>query len=293
MSDLFSVVVVTWNSAGELPGLLESLQRHTPNAEIVVVDNASTDRTENVAVEADVLFIQTGENLGFGAANNIGIARASGDVVVMLNPDTVLLDDSLLSLVATARTDKALFGPRLLNDDGSWQPSASVLPASAAAFVRAIVPAAIAPKRLREWCDPWRATTARFCGWLSGACVVARRDVLLELGPYDTSLHLYSEDLDLGLRAAARGYQSIFAPNLARVVHLGDRSVAQRFSDLGLGASVRNRRVVVESRLGRRRARADTCAETLFYGGRFVVKKLLKRDAAHEAAWLKTAWRSG
>jgi GT2 family glycosyltransferase len=210
----------------------------------------------------------------------------------MLNPDTFLVDASLLDLVAIARADKALFGPRLLNADGSPQPSASVWPAGAAAFVRAIVPCALAPRRLRDWCEPWRSTSARACGWLSGACVVAQRDVLLELGPFDTALHLYSEDLDLGIRAAACGYRSIFAPNLARVVHLGDRSVAQRYSDLGLDASIRNRRTVVESRLGRRRARADILAEALFYGGRFVAKRVLRRNASREAAWLRTAWRS-
>jgi N-acetylglucosaminyl-diphospho-decaprenol L-rhamnosyltransferase len=291
----FTLVVVTWNSAQELPGLLTSIERHLgEGAGTIVVDNASDDATCSIARGwgRKVRLVELDENIGFGAANNIGIRLARTPVVIMLNPDTLLVDDSLSSLAHAAAKSRCLWGPELLNPDGTRQPSASPPPGGWELAVAALLPARLMPRRLRWRCEPWRARSRLTVGWLTGACVAASRDMLLELGPFDDSIHLYSEDLDLGTRAHAQGYASVFAPDIARVVHLGDRSSSQVFPDAGLEASVRNRRLVVRARLGRRRERWDFATQVAFHATRVVAKKALGKPTTREQTWLRTAARN-
>lgn len=256
-----------------------------------MVDNASADDTVAIARAGGARVLALSRNAGFGEANNLGVRAASHDAVVLLNPDTFLLDGTLRRLGELARITRALCGPRLLNEDGSVQPSASTRPAGWELAVRAVIPAGLLPRRLRERCEPWRAERQVDVGWLTGACIAAPRDVLLELGPFDEALSLYGEDIDLGVRARERGYRCIFAPGEARVVHLGERSAARRFSDRGLELAVATRRQVVRMRLGGARERYDFATETLFHLSRYLIKRGLRRDAERELAWLKVAAR--
>src|SRR5437660_6169399 len=149
----FSIVVVTWNSARDLPRLLDSVRANLEfGLELIVVDNASTDETPGLAAAwgAPLRFTPLGENRGFGAASNAGVRAASREVVVLLNPDTRLVDGSLANLVGRAAGSRALWGPELLNEDGSRQPSASPPPAGWEVGVDALVPALLMPRPLRE-----------------------------------------------------------------------------------------------------------------------------------------------
>src|SRR2546423_122027 len=83
--------------------------------------------------------------------------------------------------------------------------------------VNALFPAILLPRPLRFRCEPWRAPRTREVAWLTGACIAARRELLLELGPFDEKMHLFSEDMDLGMRARERRIRSVFAPDVARV----------------------------------------------------------------------------
>jgi N-acetylglucosaminyl-diphospho-decaprenol L-rhamnosyltransferase len=288
----FSIVVVTWNVADELEQLLNSMSVCLEDDyELIVVDNASRDRTLDVARawHGPIRMISLSENVGFGAANNVGVAAARYDVVIMLNPDTVLLDGSLRSLAALARRTGALCGPRVLNDDGSVQPSASTKPGGWQELVAALVPARLVPASLASRISPWRGERRREVAWLTGCCIAAPRRTLNELGPFDEEIHLYCEDLDLGLRAHERRIRSLFAPDAARIIHLGDRSAAKRFSDRGLAEIAQNRRLVVRARLGARRERLDFIIQLLGNLVRLGAKRLLRRNAERERAWLRTA----
>ncbi len=289
---MFSLVVVTWNSAPEIRALLASLDDHLHGrCEVIIVDNGSTDTTvatvESWAGNASLIALE--ENMGFGHASNLGVQQASFEVVVLLNPDTLLIDDSLLGLVALARETCAICGPELLNEDLSRQPSASPPPGGWEVWVDAFIPARLMPRVVRERCEPWRASRITRVGWLTGACLAASRHILLELGPFDDWIHLYGEDLDLGVRAAMAGQSCVFAPSVARVVHLGDRSTNQRFTDGGLALTVRNRRRVVRRRLGSSRDASDFTAQVVFNVVRFVGKFLLCRDTGREQRWLRCA----
>jgi N-acetylglucosaminyl-diphospho-decaprenol L-rhamnosyltransferase len=288
----FSIVIPTWNSAGELPALIASLAANLDGTyETVIVDNASADRTVEVAGSLDpsARIQSLTENRGFAAAANLGVRTASTDVVVLLNPDTRVVDGSLRELAATARRSTGLFGPRLLNEDGSPQISAFPPPGGWELAVTVVVPHQLMPRRLLRRCEPWRLDETLNVGWLSAACLAARRELLLALGPFDERLQLYGEDTELGLRAGDLGVPSIFVPNVARVIHLMGRSSEQRYDDRGMRAMIETRRRVVRERRGPLRALYDSVGRILFFAGRWAAKRALGRDASADAAWLRAA----
>jgi len=290
-----SIVIVTWNSASEIGPLLESIGRWLPDTwDVIVVDNASSDSTVMRVDESSrpVRLIRTWQNLGFGAANNIGVHDVTTAATVLLNPDTLLLDDSLVSLVDLAMATGCLAGPRLMSPDGTAQPSASCLPASLTGTLRIVIPASALPERWASAVEPWRAARTVRAGWLSGACIAAPTSLLRRLGPFDESIHMYGEDMDLGLRAESHGIPRLFAPDVARVVHLSDRSSAQRYRDRGLAVSVRNRRNIVRRRLGRHRERWDDLNEVGLAVTRLAGKRLLGRSAARQQAWFRARFSS-
>jgi N-acetylglucosaminyl-diphospho-decaprenol L-rhamnosyltransferase len=223
----YSIVVVTWNCAERLRDLVASMNRHLDGRqELVVVDNDSKDDPEREAREwrGAVEFTALGENVGFGAASNRGAAEAGGDATVLLNPDTELLDEGLDRLAAEALELGALVGPRVLNPDGSIQPSASGPEVGFWPWARALTPAALQPGIVRARTEPYRLERRLRVTWLTGACVAGPTALLRELGPFDPALHLFGEDIDLGLRAAATGVESWFDPTACRIVHHGQAS---------------------------------------------------------------------
>ncbi len=284
-----SIVIVTWNSAGELDDLLGSIETHLGTRhELIVVDNNSEDPSVAIANTwpGPKQVVALTENVGFGAAANRGVREASNEAVVLLNPDTLLVDDSLLELAELALAKRAICGPELLSEDGTRQPSASPVPAGWEVGLDAIVPAKLLPGRLRARCEPWRADSTRTVGWLTGASVAASRELLLELGPFAEDLHLYAEDLDLGVRAARSGVPSLFAPDVARIIHLGERSARQRFADRGARLKCTNRRRIVRRELGRGRERYDFATQAWFHVSRYLGKSLLRRNTVRERQWL-------
>jgi GT2 family glycosyltransferase len=292
---LFSIVVVTWNSERDLPRLVGSIHSHLDEAhyELIFVDSASGDSSvtlaEELAPEARVVALN--ENVGFGIGCNVGTREATGDVVVLLNPDTELVDGSLVELAQVARHQKALFGARLLNEDGSRQISAFPRIASWEHALLAFWPGALMPMRVRMRCEPWRFDQRLRAGWISAACLAAQRELLLELGPFDESFHLYGEDTELGTRAAELGIPSVFAPDVARVVHLSFRSGEQRFSDSGMRRKVMARRSVVLEHRGRAPMVLDSVAEFILHGSRWLAKLVVGRDASEDGAWMRGMFR--
>jgi len=203
------------------------MNRHLDGGqELVVVDNASTDSPQQAAAgwKGEQRFIGLGENRGFGAASNVGVENASADATVLLNPDTELLDDGLDRLAAEALRLRGLIGPRVLNPDGSIQPSASGPEVGPWPWVRARVPAALQPASIKARTEPYRLERPVEVTWLTGACIAGPTDVLARLGPFDPALHMFGEDIDLGLRAAAGGVSSWLDPRACRIVHHGQGS---------------------------------------------------------------------
>jgi N-acetylglucosaminyl-diphospho-decaprenol L-rhamnosyltransferase len=281
----YSVVVVSWECAEHLEALVASMNAQLDSdPELVVVDNASSDDPARAARgwRGETRFIGLDRNTGFGAAANVGVEAARRQGIVLLNPDTVLLDSSLDRLAELALTRRSLAGPRLLNPDRSPQPSASGSPVGVWPWVGAVMPGAIQPGRLRAQTEPWRLERSTRVAWLTGACIAAPRDVLLGLGPFDPAIHMYGEDMDLGLRAARAGIESWFCPDVSRVIHHGGASAALLYPEGSEAATARSRRRGIARAYGGRREHTAWHAQRLNLRLRVLAKRALGRDAERD-----------
>ena len=226
---MYAIVVVTWNCAGHLGRLVASMNEHlTGGQELIVVDNASSDDPESAAGEwkGEGRFIGLDSNRGFGAGSNVGVGAATRPATVLLNPDTELLDDGLDRLAAAALELDGLVGPRVLNPDRTLQASASGPEVGGWPWVRALVPRPVQPLAVLARTEPYRIDRRVEVTWLTGACIAGPATLLRRLGPFDEALHMFGEDIDLGLRAGAAGIRSWFEPSV-EVIHHGQASSSQ------------------------------------------------------------------
>lgn len=280
----FTIVTVLHDSGPELAALLPTLERFALDAQLIVVDTGSRDDGPARAFAHGAELIELPDNPGFGAANNAGVARASRDVTVLLNPDTELVDHSLDELAAQARIHpRALHAPRLLEPDGSVQRSAHPLPGTVGALLPALVHPPLLPRGLRERAEPYRAERPRTVGWAIAACLAAPTALLRELGPFDPATHLFAEDMELGLRARAAGIPTVLHPQL-RVRHTGGHAVHRDGEPYELLA--RRRREAVGSALGPRARALDDTAQLVTFATRIAARTALRRDASRERAQL-------
>jgi GT2 family glycosyltransferase len=256
--------------------------------ELIVVDNASSDAPGEATAEwkGEHRFIGLEENVGFGAANNVGVGEATGEVAVLINPDTELLDDGLDRLAAAALELGGLVGPRVLNPDGSIQPSASGPEVGAWPWVRALVPATIQPDAVRARTEPYRLDRRLEVTWLRGACVAGPTDVLARLGPFDPALHMFGEDVDLGLRAASAGVRSWFDPVACRIVHHGQGSTMLAYGsrEAWRATGTLNWRAALRRAYGPRREWLGWMALRANLRLRLTAKQLLRRATDRDRA---------
>jgi GT2 family glycosyltransferase len=217
-----SVVVVAYNSREHLPACLSALPAAAGGLrlETIVVDNASQDGTSawvrREHPQAHVL--QNPENRGFAAAVNQGAREACGTALLLLNPDAVPGPGSLERLWEALQAGGSVVGPQLLDPDGSPQPSAWRAPGLGSVLFEALLVHNLWPRSRYHHVTlssgrPWEAVEC-----LSGACLLVRRTVFLELGGLDEGFFLYHEDFDFCLRARAAGHPVWAVPG-ARVTH--------------------------------------------------------------------------
>ena len=288
--DQLTLVTVSHNSERELAELLATVARHLPGVRVVAVDCASDDASVEVARRADrVEAIVLYRNVGFGSASNIGVARSDTPVTALVNPDVEILDSSLLDLAAEALAPGAperLLAPLVLSPGGSRQDTVHPAPCSIADLARALIPPAGVPGPAGVALAPWRSRTARRVGWAVGCALVARTDTLRRLGPFDESIFMYGEDMELGLRARELGVETWFWPS-ARVLHHGSHSSARAFGGEPFELQARARHDVVARRMGPRSASLDDAAQAVTFASRLALKRALRRPAEREPRQLR------
>jgi N-acetylglucosaminyl-diphospho-decaprenol L-rhamnosyltransferase len=227
-----SIVIVTYNSRGDIDTALRALREPRPRIdhELVVVDNASPDGTaRHVRMRwPDVRVIDAGGNVGFAAANNIGIRQTTGELVLLLNPDTRARGDAVDRLAAAleARHDAAVIGPRIVDRDGRAELSFGPMIAPLAELRQKVL--VIGHHRRLPVVTPLveRMTRrSRDVDWVSGACLMIRRDDLVTAGLLDERFFMYTEDVDLCAAVRSRGKKVVFLAD-AQIEHLRGRSVA-------------------------------------------------------------------
>ncbi len=227
-----SIVIVSFNTCEVLRACLESVQREIGalSAEIMVVDNASTDGSaEMVAAEfPEVILFRSDTNLGFGAANNVALEKATGRYHVLLNSDAFFEPGALHLAIQhmDATPDCGLGGARLIGRDGAWQPSARTFHSIAGDLVVMTGLAGQFPKNRffgdfdRTWADSMEAASV---DWVPGAFCIARPEVLAKVGLFDPAFFLYYEEVDLCKRIKDAGYSIWYWPDVV-VVHWGGES---------------------------------------------------------------------
>ena len=197
-----TIVVVVFNSATVIDDCLASI---TPGLPIIVVDNGSTDATvEHVRrIRPDAQIIENGLNLGYGIANNVGLAHVDTEFGMILNPDAIVIDSGLERLVRVLdrNPDAACAAPLLKSVDGKPE-------------IYVMGPNEIYHTRLQI--EP----EGDICTWfLMGAAVIWRMSAWKEVGGFDENFFLYNEDSDLCLRTNRAGFSHILTPE-AEVIHL-------------------------------------------------------------------------
>ena len=226
-----AAVVVNYNARDALVACVQSL-RSDGVATIVVVDNDSRDGSAEALAGADpdARFVPTGANLGYGTAANRGVATVATPYVLVLNPDVEVEPGTVKSLVAALERDPGLaaVGPRVEQADGAVYPSGRPFPnlvvAAGHAFLGYACPSNRFTRAYRML--DWDRTTFRHVDWVSGSCLLARRDAFEAVGGFDERYFMYAEDVDLCWRWGRAGWRVAYEPD-ARVVHAGAVSTNQ------------------------------------------------------------------
>ena len=223
-----AIVIVTYNSEGQIRECLKSvfLQRKNISQQVVVVDNQSRDGTVDVIRSEfpDVHLILPGANLGFAKGVNLGARSADAEFVLLLNPDTVILDHAVDVLVDFARAHPAhgLYGGRTLKPDGTLEPSSCWgVPTLWSMTLFALGITTLASKN--RWLDPeslgsWQRDSVREVGVITGCFLLTPLRTWNELGGLDERYFMYGEDVDFAMRAKAAGYRPVICPD-AKLIH--------------------------------------------------------------------------
>lgn len=227
-----SIVIVTYNSRGDIDTALRALREPRPRLahDVIVVDNASSDGTSrHVRMRwPDVRVIDAGGNVGFAAANNIAIRQSTGELVLLLNPDTRAHGDAIDRLVAAleARPDAAIVGPRIVDRDGRAELSFGPMIAPFAELRQKVLVVGHSRRLPIVTSLVERMTRqSRDVDWVSGACLMIRRADLAAVGLLDERFFIYTEDVDLCAAVRARGKKVVFLAD-AQIEHLRGQSVA-------------------------------------------------------------------
>src|SRR5215212_4084329 len=224
----FSVLIVNYASWPLTLRCIESLREtRYEDFEIVVLDNDSVQPPE---LPSGVRLIRNKENVGFARANNTGIAASSGDPIVLINPDTLVERDFFEPLKRFFEENPrvGIAGPRILDSEGDLQLSARREISALSGFLgrtslltRLFPKSSLVKSQFPAVTDQSHPTSV---DWVSGACMVIRRDTLRDVGPLDERFFMYFEDADLCRRARAAGWLVYYLPQVAIVHQTGARS---------------------------------------------------------------------
>jgi GT2 family glycosyltransferase len=242
---ILSIIIVNYNSKNVLLNCLSSLTvlNSKINYEVIIVDNASSESIrEFVDTFPNYKFIYNDKNIGFAAANNIGIKLTTGKFILLLNPDTIVNENSFQPMIdyLESHIDVGIVGCKIYNADGEIERSTHSFPSllkefvHANEFIKSIVgyesQAAsflikiLKPKSLESY---WDHNSIKEVDHVTGACMMAKREAIDKVGLLDEAFFLYNEEVEWSLRFKKAGYKSVFLPK-SSIIHLFGYSTKQR-----------------------------------------------------------------
>lgn len=228
-----SIIIVSYNTKDMTLACIESVieQTKTLDYQVIVLDNDSSDGSAQ-AIQArfpHIQLIESKENLGFAQGNNIAVLDAVGDYLLLLNPDTLILDQAIDRLYAFAKSyqGEGIFGGRTYLGDGTLDPTSCWKePSLWSLFCFAVGLTAIFKRN--KFFDPesyggWQRDSVRSVDIVTGCFLMIRKTVWGELGGFSPDFFMYAEEADLCLRAKEIGVQPVIFPD-ARIIHYGGAS---------------------------------------------------------------------
>jgi GT2 family glycosyltransferase len=226
-----SIIVVSWNTKKLLLNCVRTALETTKlrKLEIIVVDNGSTDGSvEALSGIRNLKVISNEENLGFAAANNMGIRASSGTYICLVNSDVEVLENCLdrMCQYMDKHPEVGLLGPRVQNRDLTLQRSCAELPSVWNTFTQALMLDKVFPRTCwfrSRFMSHFDHASTRIVEVLSGCFLMARRSALETVGLLDERFFIYKEDVDWCKRFAEAGWQVVFFPD-ASIIHYGGAS---------------------------------------------------------------------
>jgi GT2 family glycosyltransferase len=221
-SKLISAIVLNYRSPRDTVRCVRALQTQSiaEQIEILVVDNKSNDESigfirAQLGNDANVRIIEERNNMGYGRANNYAATFATGQYLLIVNPDNTLPSDGLEKMLSSLKNqlDAGIVGPALMHPDGSVRPSARPFPKPFDLFKKRLFP--------EHWqhefdakAEKLRSRDAVEVDWLVGACLLIKRDLFEEMKGFDERFFLFFEDMDLCRRIKQTGKKVIYLPSV-------------------------------------------------------------------------------
>lgn len=231
-----SVIIVNYNVSYFLEQCVLSVQAASTNlkVEVIVVDNNSTDTSCTVIQEKfkEVILIQNKINVGFSKANNQGVAIATGEYVLVLNPDTVVAEDTFTQILAYAKSKQNLgvLGVKLIDGSGAFLPeSKRGIPTPQVAFNKLF---GISSKQTgKYYATHLNENETGVVAVLVGAFMLLKRTVYNEVNGFDEAYFMYGEDIDLSYKTLNKGYQNYYYSK-TQVIHYKGESTQKTIKHL-------------------------------------------------------------
>jgi GT2 family glycosyltransferase len=230
-----SVIILNYNVRYFLELCVLSVQNALENihGEIIVIDNNSSDDSCAMMMQrfSGVKLIQNKDNLGFPKGNNVGVAQAKGEYICILNPDTVVAEDTFTKVLAFAETKKNLgiVGVKLVDGTGNFLPeSKRGIPTPFVAFTKMMGLYKIRPKFElfgKYYAQHLLEDETGKVDILVGAFMLMKRELYLELGGFDENCFMYSDDIDLSYRALNKGKRNYYFGETTVVHYKGESTI--------------------------------------------------------------------
>lgn len=237
-----SIIIVNWNTKDILRDCLNSVIEQTKDIvyEIIVVDNASADGSAQMVRKEfpSVILIENSENLGFAAANNRGIKASKGRYILLLNSDTIILNNAIAQTLSFADNNQnaAAVACKVLNPDMSLQSTCFMFPSLLNMILSTSYLYKLLPKSKffgRERMTWWGRDTVREVDAVTGCFMLVRRSAVEKVGLMDERFFVYGEETDWCRRFKQAGWKVLFTPD-TEIIHYGKASSSQARSEMTL-----------------------------------------------------------
>jgi len=225
---ILSVIIVNYNVKEYLQNLLYSLEKSAAGIqyEVIIVDNASDDGSVELIKEkfSSVKLIANEKNLGFGKANNIGLALSKGEFILLINPDTIIQEDTLTKMFSFLESNNqiGLAGCKILNPDGTLQLACRrSFPGPWTSFCKVTGLSNLFPNNrffARYNLTYLDENKSYEVDAISGSFMMMRREVYEKVGGFDEQFFMYGEDLDLCFRVQKAGFKNFYVHN-TQIIH--------------------------------------------------------------------------